>query len=1088
NVGRMGTSIPSIFARPMLFQTAFDTIAPLTYDNAGLNQQLISEVLDMLEFLYQNAGNPKLTTEDWVSANQIATLKNSGDKSLARLGETLEAQMSKIGNPDKITFFFWEDIDTEGLKVKNLIGGTSVSTLVFTSPNWARKARANGWVFRRLDGTKFFDDDVCSLNHRNPEFRDMIYRLRMTYSTELQHQCGGNAGMAKYIWESIQESGASVSAMPKADFLNEYKPVKNTYAGDVPVCRKDVNATTSGYRIRPTASRYTNQIGDGGGAMHINVPMALNDSGLPGVEYVGGATWKPTYRIDEALVRTTSYYDREIPGEMGIKYPNLTVFDLLEDKIVKVPGNIDSSRFYTLFSGESKYLLPLKRLFFDFFNVGDLAKADERSGKKLVEITAAGDGSVTVTINMPIADAAIPSIPLSRTYSGGNIVNPQKAIEIGFFPFYRVSDKPHLDVYSVMLASEEKDSLEFYRLTDRNVERLQSSATARTQESRFLHNTKYYDVKGTIDLVEVNLGEGFKALVVPRMKKVSLGHAHFDFAIDFGTSNTFIAYKKDNDTLINTLAFGNDIDGIAGETDAQAVFLYNTTSIPTMVDTFQREFMLPTIGVQDSIAEFPIKTAVCEVSQFENQKAMKLFGNINIGFKFKNEISAGKIPNATYFTDLKWALEENPGARLPGWRVLAFCKQILWLVKNKALLNGGDDQFNVMLTFPESMIDRSVFLDTVANSGIWIEAEKELGLNIPGFRRFNDDVTESEAPYYMVVTGNDNMLNVDIGGGTTDMFLVRRLDKNGNNLESISAKYVSVKFAADDLWGDGASARKDSVGINGFCKYLSEKIAENGDDISGITQLVSRSSDVMAALFSNDSRFKTSVLIRQNPNLRSILLIHYSAILFAIGRLLNQFDAGIPKILSFTGMGSKYLSLISTNSKLLTNFTAKVLEMITGCEVPNGFKLDTHYQDAKEVTAKGALSKANVREAYHIPDQCKDSYVDLGCESYNNLSYKQLRDGNEVNQIRDDARKVFDKFVELLDSPGYSQLTGKEFELSIPKEMIKELSRIANSSFNNVQGAVPSAHDQKAVTDNLFFWFLKDSICNLSEKFCKVSK
>ncbi|MDE5930776.1 MAG: hypothetical protein K2H03_09875 [Muribaculaceae bacterium] len=140
------------------------------------------------------------------------------------------------------------------------------------------------------------------------------------------------------------------------------------------------------------------------------------------------------------------------------------------------------------------------------------------------------------------------------------------------------------------------------------------------------------------------------------------------------------------------------------------------------------------------------------------------------------------------------------------------------------------------------------------------------------------------------------------------------------------------------------------------------------------------------------------------------------------------------------------------------------------------------------MTAKGALSKANVREAYHIPDQCKDSYVDLGCESYSNLSYKQLRDGNEVNQIRDDARKVFDKFVELLDSPGYSQLTGKEFELSIPKEMIKELSRIANSSFNNVQGAVPSAHDQKAVTDNLFFWFLKDSICNLSEKFCKVSK
>ncbi|MBD5275384.1 MAG: hypothetical protein HDS37_04705 [Bacteroides sp.] len=1076
NVGRMGTSIPSIFARPMLFQTAFNTIIPLTYDDPGLNQQLISETFDMLEFLYQNAGSKKLSSQEWVAADQILRLKTSGNDALVRLGETLESHLQKIGNPASITMFFWEDTDTNGVTVKALIGGTSMSTLVFTSPNWSRIARENGWIFRRLDGTNFFGNELQSLNQRNSGFRDMIYNMRMTFDTEFQAQCGGNKGLAKYIWESIGDR--HIAPMSISNFLAQYPAIKNVYAGNLPISRKDVDPVRSGYRIRPTSSRYANQISAAGGAMRIPVPMALNDKGLPGVEYVGGATWKPTYKIDEAKVRTTQYFNRELPGDMGVDYPYLTAFDLLEDKIVKVPGNIDVKNFYTLFDGESKYLLPLKRLFFDFFNIEDLDKADDRSQKKLVDITTDKEGTITVTVNMPIEDAAHNFIPLTKKYESSSIISPAKHIEIGFFPFYKVTDKPQLDVYSVMLAGSTNDTLDFYYLDTNQTKRIPATAMSRTAETNIMQNTKYFDVRGTIDLVEVCLDGGVKALVIPRMRKIITGATDYQFAVDFGTSNTYIAYRTPGGE-IHTLTTGNQIDSQGQDvTDTQAIFLYNTEIVATLIDTIQREFMVPTIGMADSLTDFPIKTAVCEVSQFENQPQMNLFGNINVGFKFKHEISAGKVPNATYFTNLKWALEQNPGGKLPGWRVLAYCKEILWLLKNKALLNGGNENFKVMLTFPESMIDRSVFLDQVTGSGVWAEAEHELGL--PATGRFADDVTESEAPYYKVVRGADNMLNIDIGGGTTDMFLVCHLDKNGDKLDNVSARYVSLKFAADDLWGDGATARMNTVGQNGFCQYLSEKIKANGEDISGITQLVKKSSDVMAALFSNDSRFKTSVLIRQNQNLKSILLIHYTSILFAAGRLLNKFDVGIPKILSFTGMGSKYLSLISTDPKRLTTFTADVLKLITGCEIPFGFTVDMHYKDAKEVTAKGALSKADVEVAFHIPDAYKESYVDLGCESYTNLTYGKLLRGAEVNAIRDDARKVFNAFIKLLKSDAYSQAAAKEFQLSIPPSMINDLDKLANSSFNNVQGAIPAAHSQRAVTDNLFFWFLKDSLCNLS--------
>lgn len=1083
-VGRMGTSIPSIFARPMLFQTAFNTIMPLTYDLPGLNQQLISEVFDMLEFVYQNSRSKKLSTVDWVADTQINILKTSGNNQLMRLGETLESQLQKIGNPDRITLFFWEDTNTQGEKAKVLIGGTSPTTLVFTSPNWARKAKENGWKFGRLDGSKFFSNEVKSLNQRNPDFREMIYRLRMAYNTQFAQQCGGNAGLAKYIWESMSEKGVTPGAFSIPAYLQAYPPVKGIYAGQIPISGTDVNTNHSGYIIRNTSSRFATRNNAGGTSENVAVPMALNDEGLPGVEYVGGSTWKATYKIDDAKVRTTPYYQRELPGDMGVIYPYLTAYDLLEDMLVKVPGNIDAGRFYTLLNGDSKYLLPLKRLFFDFFNIDDLDKVDPLSGKKLVEITTADDGKVTVTVNMPIKSTTMNYIPLKKEYKAAEIVTPAKAPEIGFFPFYKVTDRPELDVYSVMLASGAKDTLDFYRLEASQTSKIQATSMSRTAASPLLHNTRYYDVKSTIDLVELNLEGGVKALVIPRMKPVTMGATQFEFAVDFGTSNTYIAYRIAGGD-IQTLTFGNQIEGaVTGDKDNQTVFLYDTTSLPTMIDTIEREFMLPTLGVNGSIAGFPIKTAVCEVTQFESQKQMNLFGNVNVGFKFKNEISAGKIPNATYFTSLKWSLEEDPGAKLPGWRVLAFCKQILWLLKNKALLNGGNDQFTVMLTFPESMIDRSVFLDQMAGSGVWKDAERELGLNIPGFVRFTDDVTESEAPYYMVVKGKENMLNVDIGGGTTDMFLVRRLDKNGNALpQDVLANYVSVKFAADDLWGDGAGARTNTVGLNGFCKYLSEKIEKNGKKIDGITQLVKESKDVMAALFSNEDEFKTSVLIRQNQNLRSILLIHYTALLFAAGRLLNKFDAGIPKVLSFTGMGSKYLSLITTAPSRLTAFTAEVLKIITGCDVPSGFTLDIHYQDAKEVTAKGALSKADVKPAYHIPDASKSSYVDLGCETYDALIYRNLRDGAKVNAIRDDARKVFDRFIDLLKSPEYGKAAADEFQLSIPSAMIDDLSKNANSSFNNVQGGIASAHEQRAVTDNLFFWFLKDTLSKLSESY-----
>lgn len=1071
-VNRMGTSIPSVFARPMLFQTAFNSVDQLHHNGTGLNQQLISEALDMLEFLYQNGANPKLVTEDWVAATQLAALNNSADSNHRRIAEVIANNLSKIGNPDKITLFFWEDYPsndpTNGQmpqKVKVLIGGTSNSTLVFTSPNWSRTANENGWTFNRLDGSRLFGQDLRSLEQRNSDFATMLFDLVRAYNNILQGQCGGQKGFYQYVQDAINTLHLTVPALAPSGYLLKYRVVRNVYAGQVPICcEQQPSLATSGYLMKPTSDRYTHTIFTQAGTLAAT-PLALNDDGLVGVTYVGRSQWQPEYRIDKAYVKTHEIEEapRYLPGNMGVEYAYLTVYDFIEDKIIKV-GEINKDKFYTLCDGSCSYLLPLKPRFFDFFNIEDL-DGNISPGKKLVELKADG-GMVTLTINVPIADATYKTIALTKVFSGESIVDSVVGLDLGFFPFYKVENNIGLNIYKVLCSSVAKTTVKFYTVEDTH-NSIATTSKTRTQ-ANLVQATQYYDVNQMFDFCEITTPDNVSGMLIPKMDKKSLGATVFQFAVDFGTSNTFIAMYNPNDGQIKPL--------VVDDADQQVVFM-RKTPLALMNDIIRREFMPTTIG-DNSTARFPIKTSVCEVQRFVDQKDCNLFGNINIGFNFNNEVATAGVIGAEYFTNLKWALEEARGDSVPTWRVLAFCKQLLWILKNKAILNDGGANFKVMLTFPESMLEKDLFYDDKTGNGAWNRASQELGLTQI---QFDASVTESEAPYYAMVKGKENMLNIDIGGGTTDMIFVQRQDKNGNIMAQSKASYLSVKFAADDLWGDGAGARQNAIGNNGFCQYLTEKITKNGGNIDSITRLVFRSSDVMAALFSNEQRFNTTQLIKANNNLRNILLLHYTAILFSVARLIKRLDSSIPKVISFTGMGSRYLTLISSDEARLSSFTSAVLQQATGQEVPYGFSFFTHYKDAKEITAKGALaSQVAVKPEYAINRDMKQSLVDFGLDGIDYLTYADVRTGGRVNDIRAKARKVFDEFLSLLQSDAFRRIVADQFGLTFPNAMLEDLKKGADSSYNNMQGAISAQHDRLTLKDNLFFWFLKDSLCRLS--------
>lgn len=65
---KMGTSIPSIFARIFLFEGAFQTLEGCPVDKleqVNSDTKLVSECLDLIEFLYQHGNDPKLVVKHW---------------------------------------------------------------------------------------------------------------------------------------------------------------------------------------------------------------------------------------------------------------------------------------------------------------------------------------------------------------------------------------------------------------------------------------------------------------------------------------------------------------------------------------------------------------------------------------------------------------------------------------------------------------------------------------------------------------------------------------------------------------------------------------------------------------------------------------------------------------------------------------------------------------------------------------------------------------------------------------------------------------------------------------------------------------
>ena len=1015
NARRTATAIPSPFGQLHLLETAFKFAADQPGGNS-MYHRLVSQCWDLLEFIFYakdtDAWQPRFVA--WKRDEQLALLR--GNARTALLGQTLALYLADDPHFRGVdTLFLIFAVHKSGGE-RRLLGATSPFTLVFAHP--ALQALP---VQRKNGEGQYFDQRAVPLGARPAVFQDYMFGL---FATERRLR---EPDFAQAVWSYLRKTAPDrVNQLDQQGLTAEAfgQPFQGyrDEQGSLDVAVRGVPLRRLAAVQQAASSDWFVQAGEGRRAAHPRPPLVLKPGlDLRGSNYFGGTPGDATAVVGYAAPAGQERLEtRELPG-LGELYPYLTVNDLLEDSLVELPfavnrdkyqfGQVQAEPGQTLDARPWRYLLPLKRLYFDYFEPADLERnlrltVFSNHVQLQLTIPVAGGREVVYErryalpgpshpAGQPVPPA--PSQSADRPYGGGLVA---AQLQVGVFPFFKFGP-PHEawnTAYSVMLAEQGAPGtsapvLRFlvYQPGQAAVRELGPAGNGalrgvavreRQPRSPIGPASTYYEVQGThFDLLEVSLpgagGYGSPAttgLLAPRWGQGQAvgGAQQFTFAVDFGTTNTHVAVASGR--------LGAEPFSIKDERELQTVLLsqplppgdyplpkrYDAPSLGSFYKaalTQNREFVPSFIGAAGAEVKFPIRTATCETPRFAAVDDPLLFGDANIGFYLNRDGELYQRPDeGSYETNLKWSTDgSGPSTAAAKHRVRLYFRELMRLLKHKAALGGGDlSQVRLVWSYPLSMDPA-----TLAFFEQQWASEFEAAFGGKPTAQQLDKIPESLAPYlYLRKIGkitpyeHDSVVNVDIGGGTTDVLLLRGLQP---------AATFSFRFAGDALWGDpDLGTANGQRQHNGLLYYFVSRTAhtpkspEAAEPYNVFRQALANprvsSADLVSLLFNFDEQLHFSQHVREAKQMRVLLLVHYAAILYHVGQVCRaQGLERLPRHLTFSGKGSTYLRLLdlSPNLGTIRRLAERVLEFASGLRVPDDFEL-TLVENAKEATANGS--------------------------------------------------------------------------------------------------------------------------------------
>ncbi|MBK0404656.1 hypothetical protein I5M27_16805 [Adhaeribacter sp. BT258] len=1099
---KLSTSIPTPFARMHLFETAFEFVARERNQNPNtVYHKMVSQFWDLWELLFNHdlymQADQRLLVRRWNKEKEIAQMQSNPGSKL--LGDTLQlfaASDNRFRDYSDLYFFYLENTNAHGERQQQLLGGTSPFTLLFVSPN----VRALN-IERLQSKGKYFDNQFVPLEERDAAFRDFVYELFTAFSDFPTRYPA--------VYHMLEQSRLNMIAMngssTRESVLNKYGSLRDQEGNPVSAAHfpfliqsnKGTDTIDSDLFIRP--SRQLSE----------RLPIVLK----PKLKLVGQTKYLNKFLWEDKTGDEVPYSDarvldeRTLPGK-SVRYPYLTINDFLEETLVELPYEVNQERFFcgnvTYQPGAEKnfsYLLPVTSRYFQYFTEKDLAD----------QLTFFIDiNHVKVSLKIPVSNGTL--IEFERKYytspqnpkdaSGMEIPEKGKIekadIGIGIFPFYKLIDQPQYnDFYKVMLIDEELQPgmltkqyyLKFFvdnqALTPEGGS-MRATVTERSVKSEQSVGSKYYEVEGThFDFAEVTCPGKFngRGLFVPRYQEIHRGTKSFTFAVDFGTTNTYIAYTDSPNQEPKPFAITakdlqlvmlNKPSSEPGLTDYQRYVQKGFGKLTSAETLTKREFLPAIMNDGSSPYQFPTRTATCESPGFVNQPT-SIFGNINIGFTMNTDADAYEH----YHTDLKWSETLHAAGQR---RIHAYFRELMLLLKNKAALNGGVIENTKVVWFAPlsfNSFSRNLFQNE------WDEAYQKVFKT----NRGTICITESVAPYYylmqkgtVVPSREEGLVNIDIGGGTTDVLLY------ANQRPAYSFSY---RFAGDDLWGDGFAMVRGGKD-NGLMQYGRDQIMSmplSGNQYEYKKYLQSAlnnnsfgSSDVVSLMFNYDDVFSYSRMLQQARPMRLMFYLHYGAIIYQLAQTIKASGLNVPRYICFSGRGSLYIKILAAGANLsgIEKLTKAILQKVTGLEAPGNFKI-VLVDHPKQTTANGGVLSVNDESSTNQPEI--PIITPLGTTD-DSTTLKGIKKGTLTSEIKNKVLENVKACIELLllddDVAPMMKDLGIEFDAEMVMPFLREqMADSLSIGLNHLDKQLP---DQEMLHETLFFLPFKQALYALSKE------
>lgn len=1084
------TSIPSPFARIDLVKTAFKEVCRRAQKNISeleggtIFHKMVSDTLDVGEIFFNiDKYKGKIEIITWNPTAATTSLMEDGNTGHYYVGDALQKYLES----DAKTYNFSHLRNIYLLNYKNgpdelnIIGATSPATIFFSGAN--KLDYIQDLFFANND--RPFDGDYQPLYKRDFEYLKAWWVLRKTingFSTlfpEIEDYLNLTFRAIKdsVVRQKLMNiTTASISDFSYIDVNSNQQSNQVEIIGINLLKKKAAVVSDNEFTIKPERSF------SGTKPLVLPVESGNKYASLIYINGKWGAENKAPYKdFNNEIDKRCLPFD-------GTIYSYLTISDFLEDSIVKVPHAINKKYYYdgNLDQVEEKtsFLLPIKPLYFSYFSVDTLCSIMP-DGKPAFEMERVAGGSVRCIIRIPIqGNDNTHYIEYQRTYYSQRQADISENSNSGgmtsfdFTGFVMPSVKFQNEdeaYYTISCVSTFLNQFLFSFYKEGKVIRNVPIDCRNRERGIFDYKAETYTLeKSNFDFIRVSK-DNISNIIVP----IFIMHQnleHYEFTVDLGTSNTHIECKKT----------GSSVSESFNSKDSESII--STFFVPSYreiegrlhaIDLRQENDLIAADYIPFSINSgtdfhFPTRTVLSYAKSINWTEKLRTFGLLNFNLTYNKRASLAY--NAKPMVNIKWSNETNAQTAMQ-----AYIANIMLMIRNKVIANNGIiAKTSITWFYPNSMSPRRLTQLREAWNENYAKFFNEQGVT--------KNVSESIAPihfYFRRYATATNLVNVDIGGGTTDI----AFSSNG------AVDYIaSFKFAANTLFEDSFSNINTTNGIIDWFKGDILRLLQSKsecNDLVSIFNNIDQPSNMASFLFSLKDNSATKSLERNNIDFNKILqndtkfkivfILFYTAIIYHIAKIIQAKNLKLPRHIAFSGNGSKILSIISTDAKILANFTKLIIEQVLQKKYESTLEILGLEQGSnpKESTCKGGLLVTDSTEDKIESIILKDSSGDI---VKNGDTYASLNEDQKKHI--EESVKAFFKFA-LFDLPSIYDLDNNfgvdDVTLKIAqKECFNDLDTYLEKGIE--LSTKESGNAENKIEDALSFYPIKGVIQALSDK------